>query len=231
MRRRRPRPRQRYRAGCGLGPAARPGCRCPAPGRRPWPPASRNAGLRPCRRWRPARSCRGGACECARSIPRTGCAPAGRRRWWVRRGSTDPDRGSAHSTSRASVSCRRTACPPGVRQTAPGRCFASGRQSAPCAPAHPGRTGGRRSRGSRTRSGSGRDSCPGPGACRRCAGRRRGGGRHRPCRRRAPAPGPAAACARRRSAPAGWTCRRWSARRRRSPAGRDRAVARSWPRP
>jgi hypothetical protein len=109
--------------------------------------------------------------------PRTGRAPAGRRRWWARRGSAGRGRGSARSTGRASASCRPRACPPGARGK--GAAGAARVRSSMRRRARPrrGRTGGRRTAGSLPPTAWGRGSCPGPAACRRCAGRpRRGGG-------------------------------------------------------
>ena len=72
---------------------SRRGIRSPAPCPRSSPPASRTARLPPYRRWRPSRSCPGGASASDRSAPRTGGAKADRRRWSARRGSEDRDRG------------------------------------------------------------------------------------------------------------------------------------------
>ncbi len=89
-----------------------------------------------------------------------------------------------------------------------GRCCASARRCGGGARPRHGRTGGRRTAGSPRPTASGRGSCPGPAACRRCAGRRGCGAPPRPCRRRAPAPCPAAPRAHRPAATAGWTCPR-----------------------
>ena len=198
----------RWRCAC----AVRPAYRWPAPCRHPSPPASRSDPPLPCRRWRRSRSCPGARRGYARSGPRIVCARADRRRWSARPGSAGRDRGSARSRGRVSVSCRPRACPPGATGRAADRCWPSARRCGGGARPRRGRTGGRRTAGSPRPTGSGRGSCPGPAACRQCAGRRCRDGGCWSCRRPAPPPGPAARRAHRPAAPAGWICPRRQAR-------------------
>ena len=118
----------RARPGRLLELGRRPGCQRPC--RRSSRRASRTARPLPYRRSRPRRSFPAGATACARSVPRTGGATAGRRRSSARRGSAGRDRGSASSTGRASAACRPTASSPGGRQTARARCCRAARRCA-----------------------------------------------------------------------------------------------------
>ena len=92
----------------------------------------------------------------------------------------------ARSTGRASVSCRRIVSRPAGRERVRGPWPAAGGCVAAPLRWRRGQTGRRRNRCSRAPTTSDRDSCRGPGACRRCARRRRCGGQPRACRRPAP---------------------------------------------
>ncbi len=141
---------------CRCAPAARRGCRWPVRARRPSPPGGRSARLPPCRRWRPARSSAGAAAR-MRAISSQN---------WLRDSGSTPVVGSSRiSRSGSWISAQHR---PELLLHAAGqlarrafaerptcRCCAAGRRSGARVRRRPGRTGGRRTRGSRTRTASG----------------------------------------------------------------------------